>query len=190
MSVVVLLMMLCAQGTLFAGTILKQAVFAGGCFWCTQSDFEKVDGVIQVLFGYMGGKGASPDYIDYAQKGYIEVVQVTYDPSKISYAHLLDVFWHHVDPADAGGQFVDRGPQYRAAVFYMDEEQKKLAEESKKVLQGSGVFDKPIVTEIIPASTFYKAKDYHQDYYKTSVKIQVLPVQLGARPVFERSVGR
>lgn len=152
--------------TISAGTERPKVNFAGGCFWCMQPPFEKLDGVMEVVSGYTGGSGQNPTYEDYAQKGHIEAVQITYDPSKISYSQLLDVFWKQIDPTDPGGQFVDRGPQYRSAIFFHDEEQKKLAEKSKEELGKSERFDKPIVTEIIPASAFYKAEDYHQDYHK------------------------
>ncbi len=144
--------------------ILGIATFAGGCFWCVQNDFEKVPGVVQVVSGYTGGFGENPNYENYAAKGYVEAVQVLYDPSKVTYKQLLDYFWRHIDPTDPGGQFVDRGLQYRAVIFYHDPEQKRLAEESKKALDQSGRFKKPIVTEIMPASRFYRAEDYHQDY--------------------------
>lgn len=147
-------------------TNTEKATFAGGCFWCMETPFEKLDGVSEVLSGYTGGTGKDPTYEDYAQKGHVEVVQITYDPNKISYEKLLDVFWRQIDPTDSGGQFADRGPQYRSAIFYHDEKQKDLAEKSKEALAKSGKFKKPIVTEIIPASTFYKAEDYHQDYYR------------------------
>ncbi len=149
-----------------AETAHEKATFAGGCFWCMQPPFEKLDGVVQVVSGYTGGTGEKPTYEDYAQKGYIEAVQITYDPSKISYSQLLDVFWRQIDPTDPRGQFVDRGPQYRSAIFFHNEEQRKLAEKSKEALGKSGKFDKPIVTEIIKASAFHKAEDYHQDYHK------------------------
>jgi peptide methionine sulfoxide reductase msrA/msrB len=150
---------------------LKTATFAGGCFWCVEADFEKLPGVKEAISGYAGGRGESPTYEDYADKGYVEAVQVIYDPAKISYAQLLDYFWRHVDPTDAGGQFVDRGPQYRSVIFYQDAEQKRLAEASKEALAQSKRFGKPIVTEILPLTTFYRAEDYHQNYYKThSVK--------------------
>jgi peptide methionine sulfoxide reductase msrA/msrB len=144
----------------------EKATFAGGCFWCMQPPFEKLDGVVRVVSGYTGGTGANPTYEDYAQKGHIEAVEITYEPSKISYSQLLDVFWRQIDPTDPRGQFVDRGPQYRSAIFFHNEEQKKLAEMSKEALGKSGKFDKPIVTEIIKASAFHKAEDYHQDYHK------------------------
>jgi len=159
-------------GLMFFGAIanahaeLEKAIFAGGCFWCMQPPFEKLDGVVSVVSGYTGGTGTDPTYEDYAEKGDIEAIEVTYDPAKISYSQLLSVFWRQINPTDAGGQFVDRGPQYRSAIFYNSEEQKQIAEKSKQELQKSGRFDKPIVTEILKASKFYKAEDYHQDYYK------------------------
>jgi peptide methionine sulfoxide reductase msrA/msrB len=140
------------------------ATFAGGCFWCTESDFEKVPGVVKVVSGYIGGQGENPTYGDYAQKGHVEAIQVYYDPQVVSYQQLLDYFWRHINPTDAGGQFVDRGPQYRSAIFYHNEEQKRLAEESKAALAASGRFKAPIVTEILPATKFYPAEDYHQGY--------------------------
>jgi peptide methionine sulfoxide reductase msrA/msrB len=145
---------------------LQIATFAGGCFWCVQADFEKVPGVVRVISGYAGGRGENPTYENYATLGYVEAVQVIYDPAKVSYQQLLDFFWQHVDPTDAGGQFVDRGPQYRSVIFYHDAAQQGLAETSKRALEKSGRFPKPIVTEIIPFTTFYRAEDYHQDYYK------------------------
>ena len=147
---------------------LKTATFAGGCFWCMESDFEKVNGVVEAVSGYTGGQKPNPTYEEVSAGGtdYAESVQVVYDPDKVTYKELLDVFWHHVDPTDAGGQFVDRGSQYRTAIFYNDEEQKRLAEESRAQLEKSGRFSAPIVTEIVPLTKFYPAEDYHQDYYK------------------------
>jgi peptide methionine sulfoxide reductase msrA/msrB len=142
------------------------ATFAGGCFWCVESDFEKVPGVSKVVSGYTGGAGENPTYETYATQGHVEAVQIHYDPAKIAYAQLLDVFWRHIDPTDAGGQFVDRGPYYRSAIFYHSEEQRRLAEKSKEDLGKSGKFAKPIVTEIIKFERFYEAEEYHQDYYK------------------------
>lgn len=142
------------------------ATFAGGCFWCVESDFEKVPGVQKVVSGYTGGKGENPTYETYGAKGYIEAVQVFYDPAKVTYAQLLDVLWRHIDPTDAGGQFVDRGAGYRSAIFYHDQEQRRTAETSKEALAKSGRFGKPIATEIIPLDRFYEAEEYHQDYYK------------------------
>lgn len=147
------------------GTAMEKAVFAGGCFWCMEAPFDKMPGVSSAVSGYTGGKGKDPTYEDYAEKGHLEAVQVTYDPAKVSYEKLLDVFWRQIDPTDAGGQFVDRGPGYRTAIFYYNEEQRKLAEASKKALAESGRFNKPIVTPILPAVEFYQAEDYHQDYH-------------------------
>ncbi len=147
---------------------LATATFAGGCFWCVESDFEKVPGVVEAISGYTGGHTENPTYeeVSAGGTGHVEAVQVIYDPKKVSYKELLDYFWRHVDPTDAGGQFVDRGSQYRSVIFYHNEEQKRLAEESKTALAKSGRFHKPIVTEIVPFTKFYKAEDYHQDYYK------------------------
>jgi peptide methionine sulfoxide reductase msrA/msrB len=144
------------------------ATFAGGCFWCMEHPFEKLDGVASVESGYTGGGEKNPTYREVASggTGHAETIQITYDPSKITYSELLDVFWRQIDPTDASGQFVDRGKQYRSAIFYHNDEQKRLAEESKNDLERSGLFDRPIVTEIVPASTFYPAETYHQDYYK------------------------
>ena len=146
----------------------RTAVFAGGCFWCTESDFEKVNGVIEVLSGYTGGHDDHPVYkeVSAGRTGHVESVQVIYDPTRITYEELLDVFWHHVDPTDPGGQFVDRGSQYRSVIFYANEKERQLAEASKKRLADSGPFTKPIVTDILPLGPFYKAEDYHQDYHK------------------------
>jgi peptide methionine sulfoxide reductase msrA/msrB len=146
----------------------KTAVFSGGCFWCTESDFEKVPGVVEAISGYTGGHVADPSYkqVSSGTTGHVESVQVIYDPNRVDYAQLLDAFWRHVDPTDAGGQFVDRGSQYRSVIWYADETQHKLAEASKAELTASGQFDKPIVTQILPLGPFYKAEKYHQNYYK------------------------
>ena len=145
-----------------------EAVFAGGCFWCTESDFEKIDGVIEAVSGYTGGKKPNPTYKQVASGAtrHAEAVKVVYDPDRISYAELLDIFWRSVDPTDDGGQFVDRGHQYRSAIFYASEEERRLAEDSRDRLAASGRFDRPIVTEIVPLGPFYVAEEYHQDYYK------------------------
>jgi peptide methionine sulfoxide reductase msrA/msrB len=154
----------------FGQTKLEKATFAGGCFWCMESPFEKLDGVIDVVSGYTGGKEENPTYkeVSSGATGHLEAIQVTYDPAKIGYEKLLEVFWKQVDPTDAGGQFVDRGPHYRTAIFYHNEDQKNLAEISKDRLARSGRYQKPVVTEIIAATRFYAAEDYHQDYYKKS----------------------
>jgi peptide methionine sulfoxide reductase msrA/msrB len=147
---------------------LKKATFAGGCFWCTEADLEKLPGVVKAISGYTGGQKEHPTYEEVSSggTGHVEAVQVTYDSSKITYEELLDAFWKHINPTDGGGQFVDRGPQYRSAIFCHDEEQKHLAEKSKEAFSKSGKFDKPIATEIIKFTKFYDAEDYHQDYYK------------------------
>jgi peptide methionine sulfoxide reductase msrA/msrB len=147
---------------------LKKATFAGGCFWCTEADFEKLPGVVKVVSGYTGGQKENPTYAEVSsgKTGHVEAVQVYYDPSKISYEELLDTLWKHIDPSDGGGQFVDRGPQYRSAIFYHDDEQKRSAEKSKEAMGKSGKFNKPIVTEILQFTRFYEAEEYHQDYYK------------------------
>jgi peptide-methionine (S)-S-oxide reductase len=146
-------------------TETAKATFAGGCFWCMEPPFDKLDGVISTISGYAGGKKKNPTYeeVSAGNTGHAEVVQVTYDPKKITYEKLLEVFWRNVDPLTPNRQFCDVGSQYRTAIFYHDETQKRLAEESKKAL--SKRFKEPIVTEIVAASEFYPAEDYHQDYY-------------------------
>jgi len=146
--------------------ILKKATFAGGCFWCMQPPFRDLAGVTSVISGYAGGTKANPSYeeVSSGTTGHLESVQVTYDPAAISYDQLLEVFWHQIDPTDEEGQFADKGSQYHTAIFYHDEEQKRLAEASKTRLEASGKFDRPVATEIRPYSTFYPAEEYHQDY--------------------------
>ncbi len=147
---------------------LRKATFAGGCFWCTEADFEKVPGVVKVVSGYTGGKKESPSYeeVSAGTTGHLEAVQVFYDPAKVTYGELLNYFWRHIDPTDSGGQFVDRGAQYRSAIFYHDDEQRREAERSREALSQSGRWKHPIVTEILPFTKFYEAEEYHQDYYK------------------------
>jgi len=144
------------------------ATFAGGCFWCMEPPFEKLDGVVQVYAGYAGGTEENPTYeqVSSGATGHRESIQIFYDPKKVSYKKLLDTYWMQIDPTDSGGSFVDRGKQYTSAIFYHTVEQKKLAEESKKELENSKNFDKPIDTPILPYTTFYPAEEYHQDYYK------------------------
>ncbi len=151
-----------------ADTGREQATFAGGCFWCLESPFQKLAGVIEVTAGYTGGTRENPTYkeVSSGRTGHREAVRVIYDPSRITYSRLLDVFWRQIDPTDAGGQFADRGGQYRTAVYYHSGEQKALAERSKAELIQSGRFRKPVVTEILPARAFYPAEEYHQDYYR------------------------
>ena len=144
------------------------ATFAGGCFWCMEPPYDKLDGVLATTSGYIGGSKADPTYeeVSAGGTGHAEAVQVTYDPAKVSYEELLEVFWRNVDPLDAGGQFCDRGDQYRTGIFVHDAEQQRLAEASKRQLEDSGRFEQPIVTEIVAAGPFYPAEDYHQDYYE------------------------
>jgi len=146
---------------------LATATFAGGCFWCMESPFDKLDGIVSVTVGYAGGTKANPTYeqVSAGSTGHAESVELQYDSAKIAYPKLLDVFWHNIDPVTADAQFCDRGTQYRSAIFYHDEEQKRLAEASKAELAKSGRFKAPIVTEIVPASRFWPAEDYHQHYY-------------------------
>ena len=143
------------------------ATFAGGCFWCTEADFDKVEGVISTTSGYIGGKTKNPTYESTSSgtTGHAEAVQVVYDPSKVSYAKLVEYFWRTVDPTVKDRQFCDTGSQYRTAIFVHDEQQRAIAEASKKVLSSSKPFREPIVTEITNATTFYPAEGYHQDYY-------------------------
>ena len=172
---------------------LQTATFAGGCFWCTEADFEKLPGVVKVISGYTGGNKENPTYeeVSSGKTGHVEAIQVYYDPTKINYEELLDYFWRHVDPTDAGGQFVDRGSQYRSVIFYQNEEQKRLAEQSKEALSKSGRFHKPIVTEIVQFAKFYQAEDYHQDYYKThALKYKFYRYASGRDQFLEKAWGK
>lgn len=144
----------------------EKATFAGGCFWCVVKPFDQEKGVKSVIAGYMGGSQPQPTYNDYAQKGYTEVVQIIFDPKVIAYETLVNLFFQQIDPTDTGGQFTDRGHHYRSVIFYHSQKQKEIAERVKSQLGESKKFDKPIVTEIIPAAQFYKAEDEHQQYYK------------------------
>lgn len=145
-----------------------EALFAGGCFWCVETAFEGLPGVTAVISGYTGGSKKDPTYeeVSGGGTGHAESVRVVFDPSKITYAKLLEVFWHNIDPTSDGGQFCDRGNQYRSAIFYLDAAQKKAAEDSKNAVIASKRFHTPIVTEVTAAGTFYPAEDYHQDFYK------------------------
>ncbi len=144
------------------------ATFAAGCFWCVEEAFDKVPGVLKTVSGFMGGTVANPSYEQVMTKGtgHAEVVQVTYDPGKVTYQQLADWFWRNVDPLDAKGQFCDKGNPYRSAIFYHGDAQKKVADASKQALEASGRFKQPIATEVTAAGPFYAAEDYHQDYYK------------------------
>ncbi len=149
-----------------AGTAF--ALFAGGCFWCMEPPFDKIDGVLSTVSGYIGGSAKDATYqrVSSGRTGHYEAIRIEYDPAKVDYSTLLDVFWRNVDPFDPSGQFCDKGPQYRAAIFTLTDEQRKLAEESKAslVFQASGRAE--IETEVLPKAVFYPAEDYHQDYYK------------------------
>ena len=149
---------------------LARATFAGGCFWCMEAPFDKVPGVVSTTSGYAGGRVKNPTYeqVSEGSTGHTEVLQVAYDPAKVSYEHLVEVFWRNVDPTDRGGQFCDRGSQYRTGIFYEGEAQKRAAEASKRTLEASGRLKKPVVTEIVPLDAFYPAEDYHQDFYQKS----------------------
>jgi peptide-methionine (S)-S-oxide reductase len=146
----------------------KTAIFAGGCFWCTESDFDKVKGVISTTSGFAGGHTVNPTYeqVSAGGTGYAESVKVEYDPKQVTYTKLLDYFWHNIDPTTPDAQFCDHGHQYRSAIFYLNDEQKRLALASKAALEKSKPFKEPIVTEIVPAGKFYPAEDYHQNFYE------------------------
>lgn len=161
----------------------KTAVFAGGCFWCIQPAFDKAPGVHRTIVGYCGGTEPNPTYdlVTTEKTKYRESIEVFYDPSKISYSQLLDIYWKQINPTQSDGQFTDIGPSYRAAVFVANDEERKIAEESKEKLAKSGKFAKPIVTEILPSMKFYPAEDYHQKYYRSN------PEHFEA---FERGSGR
>ncbi|TCP28727.1 peptide-methionine (S)-S-oxide reductase [Scopulibacillus darangshiensis] len=147
---------------------LEQATFAGGCFWCMVKPFDEQPGIHQVVSGYSGGHVKNPTYEEVCtgKTGHYEVVQITFDPEVFPYEELLALYWPQTDPTDEGGQFFDRGPQYRTAIFYHNDRQKAMAEQSKLDLEKSGRFNKPIVTQILPAATFYPAEAYHQHFYK------------------------
>jgi len=154
------------KGEVNKNTEFEKATFAGGCFWCMEDAFQGLEGVVEVVSGYAGGQKENPSYeeVSSGKTGHYEAVQITFDPSKISYEELLNLFWRQIDPTDEEGQFADRGSQYRTAIFYHNPEQKTLAEKSKQQLETSKVFVKPVVTKIIPFTKFYRAEEYHQDY--------------------------
>jgi len=160
------LSLLCAGSACAADTQNQKAIFAGGCFWCMQADFASRDGVISVTSGYTGGHVENPTYeqVSSGTTGHAEAIEVAYDPARISYEKLLEIYWDNIDPTDQGGQFADRGTQYRTAIFVMNDEQRKLAETSKKSIEAK--LKQPIATEIVAATPFYPAEEYHQDYYK------------------------
>ncbi len=155
-------------GSETAGNELAKATFAGGCFWCMEEVFEEVEGVVSVVSGYTGGRKADPSYpeVSAGWTGHAEAIEIQFDPTKVSYGRLLEVFWRNVDPTTPNRQFCDRGNQYRTAIFYHDEDQRRLVLESKLKVERTKRFEEPIVTEIAAASTFYVAEEYHQDFYK------------------------
>lgn len=146
----------------------ETAIVAGGCFWCVEADFDKLGGVIETVSGYAGGTVENPTYqqVTYGDTGHYEAVQVTYDPSRVSYGEIVEYFWRHVDPTDAGGQFCDRGDSYRTAIFAVTPEQRDIAEMSKTALESAGILPGPVVTPVLDAGTFWPAEDYHQDYHQ------------------------
>ncbi len=167
-------------GTIAAATFFSEstaqaqeetAIFGGGCFWCMEPPFEQLDGVLEVVVGYTGGSAEDADYqkVSTGKTGHYEAVKVRYNPEKVSYDTLVTTFWQQIDPTDDGGQFADRGRQYHTAIFYSSDEQKAIAEASKQKLDKSGIFDRPVLTPILPVQPFYLAEEYHQDYYKKNV---------------------
>ena len=156
------------EGRAAGGRGLEKATFAGGCFWCMEPPYDGLEGVVSVTAGYTGGTKKNPTYeeVSSGSTGHAESIEIVYDPTKISYARLVYIFWHNIDPTVKDRQFCDVGHQYRTAVFYHSEEQKRVAEESKRALEASKRFPGPIYTEIVPAGQFYPAEEYHQKYYK------------------------
>ena len=159
-----------ASASAAASSPQARAIFAGGCFWCVESDFDKIPGVLSTTSGYTGGRTANPTYEQVSSKstGHAEVVEVIYDPSKVSYTRLVEYFWHTIDPTVKDQQFCDKGSPYRSAIFAVDAEQLQIAQASKAALEKTKPFKEPIVTEIVIAGTFYPAEDYHQDYYRNN----------------------
>lgn len=171
-------------------SLSEQATFAGGCFWCMESPFDETPGVLSTTVGYTGGKKDNPTYeeVSSGSTGHTEAVLVEFDPAKVSYETLLDVFWRNIDPTQADGQFADRGSQYRTAIFFHSPEQKESAERSKAALQASGKFQKPIAVEISPSGDFYRAEEYHQDYYKKNeVRYKLYKVGSGRQAFIEKT---
>ena len=172
---------------------LATATFAGGCFWCMEPPYDELDGVASTTSGYIGGRKKNPTYEEVSEgtTGHTEAVQVAYDPTKVSYEKLLEVFWQNIDPFTPNAQFCDRGSQYRAAIFYHNDEQKRAAEASKQKLEKSGRFTQPIVTEIVQASDFYPAEDYHQDYYQNNpTRYKYYRYRCGRDAVLEKIWGK
>ena len=175
-----------------ATTGLAKATFAGGCFWCMEPPFDKLEGVLSTTSGYTGGAEEDPTYkqVSAGRTGHAEAVEVVYDPSKIGYRELLNVFWRNVDPTTPNRQFCDAGSQYRTAIFFHDEGQRRLAEETRREIEASGQLPGPIVTEIVPAGPFWPAEDYHQDYYlKNPIRYKVYRTGCGRDRTLERLWG-
>jgi methionine-S-sulfoxide reductase len=171
----------------------RTAVFAGGCFWCMQPPFDQAKGVTKTVVGYTGGTAETANYnlVSAHKTGHREAIEVTYDPAQISYGQLLDIFWHNINPTQADGQFHDIGLSYQAAIYYANEEEKKIAEASKEKLARSGRFDKPLVTEILPRKPFYPAEEYHQKYYqKNPEAFEAYHIGSGRVSYLERVWGR
>jgi methionine-S-sulfoxide reductase len=166
----------------------RTAVFAGGCFWCIQPAFDKAPGVIKTVVGYCGGSEPNPTYalVGSEKTNYRESIEITYDPAKITFDQLLDIYWRQINPTQSDGQFTDIGPSYRAAIFVQNDEERKVAEASKAKLTASGRFDKPIVTEILPTMKFWPAEHYHQKYYRQNpTEFEMFEVGSG-RKIFEK----
>jgi len=174
------------------GSANAVATFGGGCFWCMQPPFDSIDGVFDTTVGYSGGDEPDPTYEEVCsgRTGHVEVVRVRYDPERVAYRDLVEVFWRSIDPTQEGGQFADRGSQYRTVIFHHDDEQRRIAEESRRELHGSGIFDRPIATAIEPAELFYPAEEYHQDYYlKKSGQYEAYKRGSGRAGFLERTWG-
>lgn len=168
LKMVLLVSLVLATGSVGHAAEQAKAFFAGGCFWCMEEAFEKIEGVVSVTSGYMGGRKTDPTYeeVSAGVTGHAESVEVAYDPAKLTYQKLLDHFWKNVDPLTPNAQFCDHGTQYRSVIFYGNEEEKRLAEASRQAIEQSKQFKEPIVTQLVMASNFYPAEDYHQDFYK------------------------
>lgn len=182
-----------AQEAVMKDDGLQKATFAGGCFWCMQPFFDRVKGVKSTLVGYTAGQTKNPTYeqVSSGETGHTEGIEITYDPKEVSYDKLLNIFWRNIDPTAKDAQFVDHGTQYRTGIYYHNEEQKRLAEESKKNLAASGKFNKPIVTEIVAATTFYPAEEYHQKYYqKSAIRYHMYADNTGRHEFTEQHWGK
>jgi peptide methionine sulfoxide reductase msrA/msrB len=186
--IITILSMLIFSISVSSESALQKATFAGGCFWAVEAAFEETEGVVEAISGYTGGNTINPTYkeVSTGRTGHYEAVEVTFDPSRVSYAELLFIFWQIIDPTDSAGQFPDIGSQYQTAIFYHDHEQKNLAEKSKDKLRNSGIFQESIVTKILPASEFYPAEEYHQDYFKKNmIQYRFPDTDLGFADLFE-----